>query len=155
MAFPFAAAIAGASALLGALGGKKKGDAKAKQEQEAAKLKFESDKKRHGQSEKARVAGTKQLASAAGARGINLGELPPEFFEEREFAGAPPGKETGRSGFGEFLSGVGGVGTAAADFMMQKEKEDERKNELDELMCAINPAMCEQAGPFSDEIVGG
>jgi hypothetical protein len=154
MAFPIGAAIAGVSALLGAFGKNKSKKAAQKKEQDEARLKFESQKKAHGQSEKRRIAGTRQLASAAGSRGIKGFEnLPPEFLEEQEFTGAPPSKESGRSGFGEFLEGVGGIGTAAGDFINQSEQEKKQKAELDEIMCTINPSQCND-GFVSDDPQG-
>jgi hypothetical protein len=138
------AIIAGASALLGGIGKKKQQKAAEKKEKESERLAFESAKKTHGVNEKSRIAALKQIASAAGSRGINMGEIPAEAFMEREFTGAAPGKESGRSGFGDFLSGVGNIGMGAADFMGQREASKSRDAQLRELRCQINPMECDE-----------
>lgn len=145
-----------AGALVGGIGKRKQQKAQQKKEQEDARLKFEAGKKAFHNQERRRINSAQMLTNAAGSRGIKGFEnLPPELMEEQEFSGQVPGKETGTSGMGDFLEGVGNAAMGVGDFMGQQAQQKQRQQQSQDFLCRLYPEMCEQAGPPSDMIERG
>lgn len=117
------AGISLGSKLLGAFGKKKKEQAAEKlQKEQEANLRA-AQKAQFGQNEAGRIAALKSILAQAGARGIKGMDpalLDPSVFQAREFIAPAEAKNTGKSTFGDILGGIGGIGSAFADFKSQQ-----------------------------------
>lgn len=127
MPIPLALALAGGGALAKFLSGFFGGKSKAKAEKERATESDAAQRRAWDQQEQARIARLKSLLSAAGARGIDIGQLDPSLLVPRPYPG--PDSTKGMKGpslwqnllgfggdiaLGAAQAGVGGGGPAAS-----------------------------------------